>query len=77
MKNIITPQNATMVCFDEYIIKASDCGLMPGEWPETIDTTIGNTLPFVRLRTETSDGKVMAVFYKQDSGKAELTILNS
>ena len=55
-----------------YVTDASDLGIGPGEWPQTIQATIGNGQPFV-LRFVGRDG---AHHYSQQAGCLDLIVLN-
>jgi hypothetical protein len=59
-------------CSFRYLTEASDLCIPPGRWPETIDTTLGNGLPFV-AHSRDDHG---AVLYKQQFGCVELLVLN-
>lgn len=56
---------------------ASELGLAPGEWPETLPTTLGNGLPFLRSRVNFNDGELQSVEYFQEFGAYQLTVFNT
>ena len=52
---------------------ASDLGLRPGQFPEMLETELGNGRPFVRCSVS-PDGSV--VMYRQDLGCCNLHVYN-
>lgn len=44
----ITEDNVLQESVHRFTGFASDLGLRPGEWPEKIQTNMGNGLPFIR-----------------------------
>jgi hypothetical protein len=60
----------------KFSVEASDIGLKPGEWPRTIETTIGNRMVFIAMRKEIRDGDLLWVDYLQGNGCVSLRIYN-
>jgi hypothetical protein len=56
----------------EFIVDASSIGLKPGEWPDTLATNMGNTLPFAKISADAEGTHV----YRQIAGGITLTVLN-
>jgi hypothetical protein len=72
MPQIITYDDVTAAGqHDRFCLCASDIGLRAGQWPETLETSIGNALPLKRIRVE-GDG----VLYRQACGSVELLVFN-
>ena len=59
-----------------FIAPASSIGLKTGEWPCNIETEIGNKLPLVRGKEKISEGKIVAVHYRQKRGCLRVEITN-
>jgi hypothetical protein len=60
-----------------YCTEASTIGLHPGEWPERLETTLGNWQAFVRDHEErNAAGELEAVVYKQALGCITLVVFN-
>jgi hypothetical protein len=59
-----------------FAVEASDIGLKPGEWPRTIETSLGNGVIFVAQRREARDGDLLWVDYLQGNGCTWLRIYN-
>ena len=57
-----------------YSVCASDLGLRPGEWPEQIDTNLGNGQPLI-LRDEPR-GEGAGCVYTQQFGCIQVTVWN-
>jgi hypothetical protein len=55
---------------------ASDLGMKPGEWPVSIETTMGNKMPFLAIHQEINDGDLQWVTYRQGNGCISLQIFN-
>lgn len=55
-----------------FTTEASTLGLKPGQWPERINTTMGNQQPFYRYPTESND----FARYRQLLGCIVLTVWN-
>lgn len=56
---------------DRYVADASAIGLNPGEWPEQLETTLGNSTALIR------NGRVDGGYlYLQMKGTASLVILD-
>jgi hypothetical protein len=60
----------------KFSAEASSLGLRPGEWPRTINTTLGNGVMFVAQRQEIRDGDLLWVDYFQGNGCITLRIYN-
>lgn len=56
--------------------EASTLGLKPGEWPERINTTMGNTLPLMRGAPYLVAGELIWTIYAQANGCLRLRIIN-
>lgn len=50
---------------NKFSVEASDIGLRPGEWPPTLNTTLGNGKVFIAQRREIKDGDLLWVDYLQ------------
>ena len=55
-----------------FAVEASDLGLPPGRFPNTVTTAIGNRQPFLDVGTTEDGGRR----YRQVMGCCEITILN-
>ena len=55
--------------------EASSLGLPPGEWPEKLETTVGNLQPLVRVRYNCGE-ELQYVVYDQALGCISLKIFN-
>ena len=60
----------------KFSAEASELGLKPGEWPEHLPTTLGNTLDFKRHVPTMHFGEVAAVMYHQIGGCISLKVFN-
>ncbi len=76
MTTKITHDNAHEQEAHQFVAFASDLGLAPGDFPATIETTLGNGQPFARGRVSTKNGDVAAVDYRQLLGCVSLCVLN-
>lgn len=57
--------------------EASTIGLRPGEWPERLETTMGNRMPLLRTSKRVdNDGDLLWVTYWQANGCISLRIFN-
>jgi hypothetical protein len=77
----ITYENRDLLDVHEYethkwSAEASTLGLKPGEWPRTIETTLGNGMVFIAQRQEVRDGDLLWVDYFQGNGCISLRIYN-
>lgn len=78
----VREQDVTHCSLHTFGIEASDLGLKPGEWPQEIPTTMGNTLPFVRSNAMLSgpddepDTELTGVNYVQRGGCLTLKVWN-
>lgn len=72
----ITHENAHEQEVHRFVAFASDLGLRPGQFPETLPTDLGNRQPFLRGKVATRDGDVVAVGYEQLLGCITLSLLN-
>jgi len=59
----------------QFMTEASTIGLPPGEFPDSIETDMGNGMPFVKSRTDGMDD-IWSVFYLQELGCIGLQIVN-
>lgn len=68
----------THECSDyAHVTDASQLGLPPGEWPATIETEMGNQMPFTRSAvSRTDDGEIVEVIYRQQFGILRLHVFN-
>lgn len=65
--------------FEPHHFSADACeiGLRPGEWPERLETNIGNGLALMRRTKKLSaDGDLMWVTYLQANGCVSLRVYN-
>lgn len=61
---------------NEFFTEASMIGLQVGNWPKTLETSLGNGKAFVRLTKKLSaDGDLMYVRYRQNNGR-DLLVFN-
>jgi hypothetical protein len=60
----------------QFSAEASTLGLAPGEWPESIHTTLGNGMPFMIDHHQVKDGQLWWVKYRQANGCITLLIYN-
>jgi hypothetical protein len=59
-----------------FVTEASTIGLRPGEWPERIDTELGNGQPLLRGQPDLEDGEIRGVRYRQAHGCIAVLIVN-
>lgn len=59
-----------------FVAEASSLGFPPGEWPDKIESTIGNGLPFVLVREARYEGELAYVEYAQIAGCITLKVFN-
>jgi hypothetical protein len=71
MPALITKLLATEYEIHKFAVEASSLGLAPGEWPERLETDLGNGQPFRRISFLPTGG-----FYRQEHGCIELHLLN-
>lgn len=73
MSIVITTDNveASSITLFSYTAEASELGLAPGEWPEQMETTLGNGQPFVRAFLTGRKGS-----YLQSGGCIRLYVFN-
>jgi len=67
----ITASQVEEVEAHRFIADASDLQWPPGYFPEVLDTSLGNKLPFYRVSLTAQAAK-----YEQHSGCISLTVLN-
>ena len=72
MKTKIDSTNAHEYECHHFIAGASMLELPPGNWPRTIETTLGNGQPFVRYSLDEAGAK-----YTQLLGCIHLSVLNT
>ena len=61
----------------EYTTEASTIGLRPGDWPVTLETTMGNGLSLLLWSQVFSpSGELSHVTYRQANGRVSLTVWN-
>ena len=60
----------------KWSVEASDLGLKPGEFPQAIETTLGNGMPFYAYHTNAVEGDIIYVAYMQGNGCIQLRIYN-
>ena len=73
---IVSHHNATEQEIHHFYADASDLCLPPGEFPEELNTVLGNCLPFQRQSVRSVDGDIGCVDYEQANGCLRLTIFN-
>lgn len=56
---------------------ASDIGIRAGQWPEKLETTLGNKMPFIRTSKRVKEGDLLSVVYYQGNGCLRLEIFNT
>jgi len=59
-----------------FCTEASTLGLRPGQWPEKIETKIGNGQPFYIISKKSTDGDIEYATYRQDCGCVVLRVFN-
>lgn len=59
-----------------FTAEASDIGLRPGQWPDLIPTTLGNSRPLIAQSREVRDGDLLWVDYYQSCGCIRLRVYN-
>lgn len=72
----ITSADVTEYNTHQFCTEASDLGLKPGEWPEKLTTTLGNTLDFTRVRPLEHNGEFAGYYYTQIAGCISLKVYN-
>lgn len=60
----------------KYVAFASDIGIAPGHFPNTIDTNLGNGLQFVAVGHDVEKDELLSVSYKQGLGCVTLLVFN-
>lgn len=74
---IITASDVTEHEAHCFSAEASELRMRPGEWPNSIRTTMGNKQPFLRISAKmTPGGDLGAMLYQQSMGCITLTIWN-
>ena len=68
---IITRKMVDAMELHSFVAEASSLGWPPGKWPRTVETTLGNGLPF--LLWSINDGEAI---YRQSNGIIVLRVLN-
>jgi hypothetical protein len=58
--------------YQRYYLEASDLALRPGEWPNELQTDVGNGRPFLKMRMLQDGGFI----YRQQFGQIQLNIIN-
>lgn len=77
MMTKITAKDLTQIKPNDYVADASELGLAPGQWPEFIDTDLGNLQPLIRDEPRHQTGGALAAFvYKQAFGLIKVTVMN-
>lgn len=73
----VTQKLVTEIETHKYVAEASTLGLRPGEWPEFIETTLGNTQPLFRSTKKLdADGDILYVRYRQVFGCIDVVVYN-
>jgi len=73
---MITNQNAHEVEVHKFSAFASDLGLKPGEWPASMQTTLGNNMPLTVHHMEVRDEDLVWVDYRQMFGCILVRVFN-
>lgn len=74
---IVNLTNASEHEVHKFVSFASDIGLRAGQWPEKLETTLGNKQPFVRVRKKLdTEGDLQYVVYEQALGCCSLRVYN-
>lgn len=61
----------------KFCTEASDLGLRPGEWPQTLHAPdLGNGLPLTLDHAEEKDGDLLWIDYRQSLGIIRLRVFN-
>jgi hypothetical protein len=60
----------------KFVGEASSLGLAPGDFPIRLESSIGNSQPFLRSHSEWRDGDLLWVDYDQSNGDINLRIFN-
>ena len=61
----------------QFVAEASDIGLVPGSWPEQLQTDLGNGRPFLLHRLERGpDHEIYLARYTQELGCITLRVFN-
>lgn len=60
----------------QFSAEASTLGFPVGHWPTTIETTLGNKLPFIASTRKIRDGDLLWVTYRQANGCISLRVYN-
>lgn len=71
MNYTVTENQVTEFEFGKYCIEASELGLPPGQYPQSLSTNMGNGLPFTYEKTQGD-----TVIYRQIAGSIFLHVLN-
>lgn len=59
-----------------FVTDASSVGLLVGDFPEFIETTLGNKQPLVRCNVDRGAGDINSVVYAQQLGNVVVKIFN-
>lgn len=80
MRNVplVNVDNTTCTEQFQFTTFASDLGLAPGQFPDTLATTLGNALPFLRRRAPANSPVPSRelVRYQQEFGILTLNVYN-
>lgn len=68
MQNKVTAKNTVKRGALQVVADASELGLQPGQWPERIETTLGNKMPFQKSGLDLLDGECVGCTYRQPEG---------
>ena len=68
----VRPEQALAIGSARWLVEASDLGLPPGVWPNTIETTLGNGNPCELIGTQPDGTHV----YHQRFGVTRIAIFN-
>lgn len=72
----INQGDATEFECHRFVTEASTIRLQPGEWPEAIETTIGNGQPFLLHTLKCTPLGIASAIYEQANGCVTLEITN-
>ena len=73
----VTYENASEFEAHKFVAEASDLEIKPGEWPQLLDTDLGNGMPFIIGQKQIdAEGDLMWITYNQCNGCISLKIFN-
>ena len=76
MTTFVDPRTCTEYAPHRFCVEASTLGLAPGQWPASLQTSLGNKQPLLRGRPITHGGEFGGYNYEQSCGCIDLNVFN-